>query len=264
MNDIDLYKLQDALKYNEKKGCGGLNSPRTFSTYTQIAEALLKSSAEQPIVCTSQGKWLQVRAVINRLTAHGVTPPGYEFHVKGDFTKPDEAAFEEKVLTEEQFAKLLEYLPHTEKGRELALACKIAYRAGLRRNEVLALKPRQIDIIPNGAIIINLKGKGGKLGKAYLPQAMRDEMRQFQGFSISSNYVSCAFKRIIEMIRRDDPDFPQTNFHGLRHSFATHRLRKGANIKELQLILRHSSITTTMIYLHAINSVPESMKREGY
>ena len=263
---IDLTKLDDALRYKERSGAkrGGLNSPRTIAEYARVAEQLLNATPAAPILCTSQGKWLQVQAVIKRLKAHGVVEADYDFPIKAEFERREPAAFEEKVLTDEQFARLLEYLPRTEKGRELTLACKIAYYGGLRRNEILALKPNKIDIIPAGAIILNLRGKGGKIRKAYLPQQMRAEIAAFQGFSITANYITHTMRSAILAIRESDRNFPETDFHGLRHSFATHRLKKGANIKELQQILGHSNPMTTMIYLHAVNDVPESMKREGY
>lgn len=258
---MNLSKLEEAMKYKEK---GGLNSPLTIKSYTDMAERLLRLTPDKPLRCKCQANWIRAQTVIKRLRAFGVVDNDHDFPVTADFVPPEPGEFEDKVLTPEQFVTLLDYLPRSKRGAELRLACKIAYFGGLRRQEVLSLTPKKIDIIPSGAIILNIKGKGGKLRKAYLPQAMREEMSNFKGFEITANYVTHTIRVTIDAIRDIDKDFPETSFHGLRHSFATLNVKDGLNIKELQKLLGHSNPVTSMIYLHAINDVPESMKKRGY
>lgn len=257
---IDIDQLTEAVRYGKR----GLNSERTIQEYVRVAQELLTCSESHPLTCTSQGKWLQTQAVSKKLKEHKIVPADHDFHVLKAFKKRDEAAFEDKVLTEEQFDTLLKYLPNTDKGQELRLACKIAYFGGLRLEETLTLAPKQITSVPNGAIILRVQGKGGKSRKAYLPQVMRDEIEQFTGFSIDRFYTVNTFKKIITQILKANPDFPKTSFHGLRHSFATLMLQKGVNIKDVQQRLGHKHMSTTAIYLHATNDVPEKMKELGY
>lgn len=257
---IDINTLTEAVRYGKR----GLNSERTITEYVRVAQELLACSESHPIKCTSQGKWLQVQAVTKKLKENKIVPADHQFHVLKAFKKKDEAAFEDKVLNEEQFNTLLKYLPNTEKGQELLLACKIAYYGGLRLTETLTLSPKQITSVPNGSIIIKVQGKGGKSRKAYLPQVMREEIEQFTGFSIDKFYTVNTFRQIIDQIRKINPDFPNTTFHGLRHSFATLMLQKGVNVKDVQSRLGHAHMRTTAIYLHATNDVPQAMKELGY
>ena len=257
---MNLEKLENALKYNER---GGLNSPHTIKAYTRLAKALLKATPDDPLICRSQATWMQAQAAMKRMRAHGVIDEAQECAVKGEFVRRDRANYKEKVLNSQQFDTLLEHLPRTPKGKQLRLACKIAYYGGLRREEALSLKPEHVEIAA-GIILHVYDGKGGKTRETYLPQQMREEMAHFGGFSITENYISVTMRKAIIEIRRALPKFPRTDFHGLRHSFATNRIRAGVDLPTLQRMMGHSSPTTTMIYTHASDSIPEAMRKEGY
>ena len=257
---IDLTKLDAALKY---KPNGGLNSRHTLLAYTRLAKRLLNATPAEPLICTSKAAWLQARATAARLKTHGVVSGDFAFALKGEFTAKDRANYKERCLNSQQFDVLLEHLPRTSKGKQLRLACKIAYYAGLRREEVVTLQPEHVEIA--GAIIVHVyDGKGGKSRETYLPQHMREEMARFAGFSITENYISVTMRVIIAEIRRTMPKFPKTDFHGLRHSFATNRVRAGVDLATLQRLMGHSSPQTTMIYTHSENTIPEAMRKEGY
>jgi len=135
----------------------------------------------------------------------------------------------------------------------------IGYSAGLRISEVCNLKPGDIDRTRMQIRIFH--GKGTKT--RYVPLAQNllgliDEYIHFydpqnfffegqpKGTAISSNTLGVIFRRAAERagIKK------KTTFHTLRHSYATHLLEQGVNLKIIQQLLGHNSLRSTAIYFH--------------
>ncbi|MGB5236484.1 MAG: site-specific tyrosine recombinase/integron integrase [Flavobacteriaceae bacterium] len=134
----------------------------------------------------------------------------------------------------------------------------LLYSSGLRRSEVLALRPEDID---SKRMLVRVnQGKGRKdrytilsatllselriYYKRYQPQTFLFESPSGKAYSPTSvvNIVSrAAFKAGIK--KRVTP-------HMLRHSFATHLLDKGTDLRKIQVLLGHNSSKTTEIYTH--------------
>jgi site-specific recombinase XerD len=134
-----------------------------------------------------------------------------------------------------------------------------AYSSGLRINEVRMLKPKDID--SDRMQICIRHGKGGKdrvtlLSKNTLEilrlyyQKFRPEKYLFEGRicgeAISLRTIQKVFQNAVLKagIKKD------VSFHSLRHSFATHLLEQGTNLRLIQQLLGHSSLRTTSVYLH--------------
>jgi len=139
---------------------------------------------------------------------------------------------------------------------------QLAYATGLRRAELLALKLTHIDSARN--VLRVVLGKGKKSREVPVPDTLIVELRRyyksfrpktylFEGYKPGSQYSATSIERIVKRaavkagIKKDI--YP----HVLRHSFATHMLEKGVNLKRLQIILGHNSMKTTSVYLHLIN-----------
>jgi integrase/recombinase XerD len=134
-----------------------------------------------------------------------------------------------------------------------------AYSAGLRINEVRMLKPDAIDSDRMQIRVDNGKGKKARLtllSPALLAQ-LRDYYRMYRpskylfegqqaGVPISQRTIQAVF---FDCVKRSGITKAVT-FHSLRHSFATHLLEQGANLRLIQQLLGHHSLKTTSVYLH--------------
>lgn len=169
-----------------------------------------------------------------------------------------------KFLTVEEVARLVlqpdERDPHGLRDRAML---EVLYATGLRVSELIQLRPGDINL-DDGYVIC--RGKGGKerivpMGKAAATLTRRyvDEIRpQLQkgpAVAVFLTRFGDPFTRqgIWKMLRdyaRKAGLEAKVSPHILRHSFATHLLERGADLRSVQLMLGHSQITTTQIYTH--------------
>ncbi|MBU0580205.1 MAG: site-specific integrase, partial [Candidatus Margulisbacteria bacterium] len=195
----------------------GLLSDNTLKQYVVMLGQLLDGE----ISITSKSKYLQYKTILAKLGEIGidldVNIP--KWTKKGSGIKKN---ILDKYVGEDDLQDILECVPGTDKGRELARAIEISYYSGLRLAEVLGLKAS--DIVAEDYIRLEVTGKGDKYRTAYLPRYKRRLVRDFVGFSISDRYVKKNMERISE---KTGLNF---SFHSFRHSFASNFLKKGGNI----------------------------------
>ncbi|OGV82679.1 MAG: hypothetical protein A3K19_32580 [Lentisphaerae bacterium RIFOXYB12_FULL_65_16] len=146
-----------------------------------------------------------------------------------------------------------------------AAILEVIYSAGLRINEAASLNLEMVDLL-SGTFVV--KGKGRKerlcvLGapamqalKAYLDR--RDSLGlaarrargplflNLRGTRLTSRSVQRTFKTYLAVAQLPSDYTP----HKLRHSFATHLLDAGADLRSVQELLGHASLSTTQIYTH--------------
>jgi integrase/recombinase XerD len=132
------------------------------------------------------------------------------------------------------------------------------YSAGLRASETLSLKPENID---SKRMLIKVTGKGGKQRYTLLSQKLLPELRQyyktyrpeillFPSHRKGKPLTYETIRSVYEKARKKAGVNRGAGVHTLRHSFATHLLEAGYDIRKIQVLLGHSRLTTTMIYLH--------------
>ena len=134
--------------------------------------------------------------------------------------------------------------------RNLALV-ELVYSAGLRSAEAVGLDLQDIDFDQE---LVHVRGKGGKeravpLGEEAafrLGRYLREGRPQLARGAENAVFLSARGRRLdTSTLRRLTP-----NPHRLRHAFATHLLEGGADLRVIQELLGHSSLSTTQIYSH--------------
>ncbi len=162
------------------------------------------------------------------------------------------------VLTMEEVWNIIS----TPKNVKHRLLLMTTYSAGLRAGEVIALKPEHID--SKRMLIKVVCGKGQKDRYTMLSKKLLKELRAYykahkpQTYLFPSSYKKNentplsyeTARRIYENARRKAGVKRGEGLHTLRHSFATHLLEAGYDIRKIQVLMGHSRLTTTMIYLH--------------
>ncbi len=159
------------------------------------------------------------------------------------------------VLSREEVAKLLRVtynLKHT-------AVLMTAYSAGLRVGEVVRLKVSDIDSRRMQIRIV--AGKGAKDRYTWLSETALQVLREyfkkyrpkdwlFVGDDSNDHLSERAAQQVFKRARKNAGIIKRATFHILRHSFATHLLEDGVDIRYIQELLGHGSIRTTERYTH--------------
>ena len=148
------------------------------------------------------------------------------------------------ALTEEEFGLLLD----NTKQKNHKVAFLLAFASGLRISEIVKLEQRHIDM-KQRRILIEL-GKGSKDRIVPLAKGFNEVMYKMIPLKIGVRALEIAFKRACNRAKLLEVK-PSLHFHSLRHGFATHSVKSGMNILTIRMLMGHSNISTTNVYLQA-------------
>lgn len=185
--------------------------------------------------------------------------------IEFDPTEPLEAPLRRRALpraiTQHQAAALLDQAPNGRSPLRDRALLELMYCAGLRAGEVVAVDLRDIDF---AAGTIRVHGKGNKQRIAVFGESCREALRTYlareqtppvigepvftneRGARLTTRTVQNVIKRWARRAGLPEDVSP----HTLRHSFATHLLDGGADLKTVQQLLGHESLATTQVYTH--------------
>jgi len=148
------------------------------------------------------------------------------------------------------------------------LMIELAYGAGLRVSEVVNLKVGDIDLEER---VVYLRGaKGNKDRISVLPESILGSLARvigerggtvflFESMRGGKLTTATAQKVFRDAIKRAKI-LKKASFHSLRHSFATHLLENGVDVRYVQELLGHSNIRTTQLYTRVTNPILKNIK----
>ncbi|MEP2772512.1 MAG: tyrosine-type recombinase/integrase [Fulvivirga sp.] len=169
-----------------------------------------------------------------------------------------------EVLSRDEVQRILNFT-HNIKHR-----CMLAtiYSAGLRIGELLNLKIKDID---SSRMMIRIEGaKGGKDRYSLLSKSLIQDLRKYYKlfkpieylFEGPQNkpYSSTSVRKILKRSCLKAGIRKRVYPHTLRHSFATHLLEQGTDLRSIQMLMGHNNLTTTEIYTHVANTTMNTIK----
>lgn len=181
----------------------------------------------------------------------------------GGITRAKEYKSLPEVLSRNEVARILACLSN----RKHRCMISLIYSAGLRRSELLNLTPK--DIISE-RMLVRIMGKGRKCRYSLLSEKLLKELREyfkeyrpqkwlFEGETPGEQYSASALVKILKEAASRAGIKHWVHVHMLRHSFATHLLEQGTDLRTIQELLGHNDIKTTSIYLHVTSAHKSSI-----
>ena len=176
-----------------------------------------------------------------------------------------------KFLVQEDILKLIEMAEKSNKPqyRRIGVMIKLMFACGLRVSELISLKENNINF-EKKQILIHGKGDKERIVpvaqnalmsledyknyRNYFLKRGRNSIWLFPSYSKSGHLTRDGFfKEIKKFAMLIGISKNKVSPHVLRHSFATHLLNKGTNLRSVQKMLGHADISTTEIYTHVIS-----------
>jgi site-specific recombinase XerD len=161
------------------------------------------------------------------------------------------------TLTKNEILRILDAIANTKHKTMIALA----YGSGLRVSEVVALRVANIDL--ESKTVTVRAGKGQKDRISVLPESLISDLRVLKTGKRSNDFIfsserggkltSRTAQKVFKNALNTSDVLKPATFHSLRHSFATHVLENGTDVRYVQALLGHNNIRTTQQYTHVTN-----------
>ena len=179
--------------------------------------------------------------------------------------RPKRAKLLPNVLSKEEIKLILN--AHSNIKHKMMLS--LIYSCGLRCGELLALKPVHIDSKRNIVLLKNSKGQKDRIVplSPFILEMLREYYKLFkpktylfEGQTAGMAYDSRSLQLILKQALQKTGITKPATLHWLRHSYATHLLESGTDLRYIQELLGHSSSKTTEIYTHVSTKSLQQIK----
>ncbi|BBO81579.1 tyrosine-type recombinase/integrase [Desulfosarcina ovata] len=242
-------------------------SPRTQQSYLSAVEGLSKFHRKSPDRLTQteiEDYVLHLKDEGKSASTRNVIISGVKFFYQHTLVNSEIALNmpsrrKPKILPEVLSREQVRMIIDTPADLKHRLILMTAYSGGLRVSEVAALKVKSID---SARMVIRVyQGKGMKDRDTLLSKKLLEELRTywkvyrptdwlFYGKRRDTPMSITSIQRMYSRTKRDAGITKGKGIHCLRHCFATHLLEAGYDVRKIQLLMGHRSLSTTMVYLH--------------
>ncbi|TRZ77985.1 integrase [bacterium] len=183
---------------------------------------------------------------------------------KIDIRSAKKGKFIPTVISRNEIEEILKSTQNTKHRLLLALT----YGAGLRVSEIISLQIKDIDL--DELVVYIRQAKGQKDRISVFPEKLVNDIRNLIAGKVNTDFVFASERggklttrtaqKVFENSLKKAGIKKKATFHSLRHSFATHLLENGTDIRYVQELLGHQNIRTTQRYTQVTNPMLKNIK----
>ncbi|MFH1610668.1 MAG: site-specific tyrosine recombinase/integron integrase [Patescibacteria group bacterium] len=275
MNKNNYYPSQDPLLKLRQEMVLRNFSQKTIKTYLQYITKVLVFANKNPRNITGD----DVRKYLEKLANDGkssstvnIAYNAFKFYFEKilhrrffvNIPRSKQSKYLPVVLSKEEIVKMIEVVDNPKHK----FVIQLMYSTGLRVSEVVNIKMLNIDL--DRKLLLVKAGKGNKDRYTILANSLVNILKQQQKVKDSNDYLFTSrnnkthwhvmsVQKVIKQVARKANIVKNVSAHTLRHSFATHLLEGGNDIRYIQKLLGHKRLETTQIYTKVANNSLEKI-----
>lgn len=245
------YTLRNYINFNKQLLLNSNKSPDQIDSYdvkTFLADKMNNKASSSTILFLASIKFAY-STILQKDPTSGIKRPKNEKKIPS-------------VLSKEEVISLI----NSASTKKSKLIMQLLYSSGLRVSELVNLKPNDLNLEENTGWVRSGKGKKDRIFiiskklSIKLKKYLEKRKHWKYVFSESNPLTTRNIQKIIQKSAKKANINKNVHPHTLRHSYATHLLDSGVDLRKIQVTLGHSSIATTQIYTHVSSEQLKSIK----